>query len=166
MNITEQTITRFWSKVDKNGDCWVWTGSRFTDGYGQFTVAPRNVRAHRFSWVVSHGAIPDGLCVCHKCDNPACVRPDHLFLATSQENTQDKVNKSRQARGLRISGNQLNLVTGAGHHSAKLTPTQVREIRAAIEEGTTNTVLGRRYGVSGAAIRAIRNRKNWAHVSD
>lgn len=89
---------RFWNKVDRSGDCWTWQGSRDRKGYGRVSVNQRPVLAHRFSWTLSHGPIPDGLCVLHKCDNPPCVNPEHLFLGTIADNNRDMVAKGRHAR--------------------------------------------------------------------
>lgn len=86
---------RFWSKVDKTDGCWVWIASKLPTGYGQFWSGERNMRAHRFSYILHYGNIPNGMLVCHKCDNPSCVRPDHLFLGTSLDNAIDKVSKGR-----------------------------------------------------------------------
>lgn len=98
---------RFWSKVDKNGpiashapglgQCWIWTGST-SEGYGQINVGGGDGRhdwAHRVSWEIHHGPIPDGLWVLHRCDNPSCVRPDHLFLGTVADNNRDMIAKGR-----------------------------------------------------------------------
>ena len=89
---------RFWAKVDKespNG-CWEWTAGLNGAGYGQFTMWPASpVRAHRFSWELRHGPIPDGLCALHRCDNRPCVNPDHLFLGTRGDNIRDCFSKGR-----------------------------------------------------------------------
>ncbi len=83
--------TRFWLKVDKTPTCWLWTAAKDSDGYGKFD----RTRAHRASWTMANGPIPEGLYVCHRCDNPTCVRPDHLFLGTNTDNMRDKAEKQR-----------------------------------------------------------------------
>jgi hypothetical protein len=89
-------VGRFWSKVDKSGECWVWTAKALCEnGYGRFYVGKKPLRAHRYSWELANGPITDGLFVCHRCDNPPCVNPAHLFLGTHQDNMQDMVAKGR-----------------------------------------------------------------------
>lgn len=100
---TRPLMERFWEKVDMSGDCWVWTGSCSPWGYGQIGVPPNQIaRAHRVSWELHHGPIPHGLYVCHHCDNPRCVRPDHLFLGTPSDNTQDMLHKGRHWTPFRV----------------------------------------------------------------
>lgn len=95
----EDAQERFWRKVDKpNGEngCWLWTGSFTTPGYGQFRADGKNLSTHRYAYEISRGPIPKGLLVCHHCDNPKCVRPDHLFLGTHKDNHDDSVAKGRR----------------------------------------------------------------------
>jgi hypothetical protein len=87
---------RFWSKVQKGPDCWTWAGSRSAKGYGRLNVGGAVCQAHRVSWELHRGAIPSDLFVLHRCDNPPCVNPDHLFLGTALDNSRDMVSKGRQ----------------------------------------------------------------------
>jgi hypothetical protein len=89
---------RFWAKVDKSGECWVWTGSRNWAGYGYLGAVRghgRQLAAHRVSWELANGSIPEGLHVLHHCDNPPCVRPEHLFVGTRSDNLSDAGRKGR-----------------------------------------------------------------------
>ncbi|WP_412566328.1 HNH endonuclease signature motif containing protein [Streptomyces nojiriensis] len=96
----EPAEIRFWRKVQKTDECWIWTGGRGDHGYGGINGDDgRSVSTHRFSYQLHYGPIPDGMYVCHKCDNPACVRPDHLFAGTAQDNNQDMIRKGRRVSG-------------------------------------------------------------------
>ncbi|RSK29880.1 HNH endonuclease signature motif containing protein [Hymenobacter metallilatus] len=88
-------VQNFWDSVKKEDRCWVWQRGLNRTGYGQFCVFGSNIYAHRFSYSLHFGPIPDGMVICHKCDNPSCVRPEHLFLGTYSDNTQDAVQKGR-----------------------------------------------------------------------
>jgi len=165
--IDGETTARFWAKVDKDGptvshvdglgSCWIWTASVFRDGYGCMRVDGRMLRAHRISWAVHNGPIPEGMCVCHRCDTPACVNPTHLFLGTKADNMRDCVAKGRFV--------QRPAPPGEGHHSAKLTDANVLEIRKLhAAGGISQRKLGERFGVAQANISLIVLRKHWAHV--
>jgi hypothetical protein len=89
---------RFWEKVAKSDGCWLWIGGRTSRGYGMFTARHRRQRgAHRYAWEMVNGPIPDGMVICHRCDNPPCVRVDHLFLGTQKDNIHDMMAKHRGA---------------------------------------------------------------------
>lgn len=90
------TSERFWAKVDFGDECWNWTGGRFENDYGAFQLDGKAVRAHRVAWELINGPIPEGLIVCHHCDNPGCQRPNHLFLGTHADNAQDRERKGRR----------------------------------------------------------------------
>lgn len=154
------TEDRFWSHVNKGDDCWEWTAS-LTGGYGQFKARAGEspVRASRFSWTIHFGPIPDGLLVCHQCDNPPCVRPDHLFLGTHQDNHDDMTRKGRQAAV--ASPAQLHRLRG----QAKLTPALVTEIRRLYATGGVSmSQLAERYGVNKSNIVRAVNHKQWVDI--
>jgi HNH endonuclease len=154
---------RFWSKVDKTpghgpkGKCWLWTGSR-SSGYGQLLVSDQFVtHAHRISWVMAYGEIPDGLLVCHRCDVRACVRPSHLFLGTAGDNTRDAAVKGRLA-GRKSPAGELNA-------SSKLTDRDVLKMRRDFVAGKTDTErLSKKFGVTRERIQLILIGKAWRHV--
>lgn len=139
------TVERFWSKVDKSVDCWLWTCHRTLDGYGTINIDGKMILAHRYSYELHNGPIPEDMCVCHKCDNPACVNPAHLFLGTHADNMQDK--------------------TAKGRNDSKLTEAQVREIRRRYaQEGTTQEELAAEYGIDRANVGYIVRRDTWRHI--
>lgn len=149
----EQPIEdRFWGFVDKSGDCWLWTGARFDSGYGSFSIKRKGCRAHRVSWELSFGPIPDGKLVLHRCDNPPCVNPSHLFLGTGADNSADMVQKNRHLYGER-------------NHNAKLTEAFVLEIRRDYASGaTTFRDLAKHYGVHESIVADAVQGKTWKHV--
>lgn len=149
---------RFWRHVRKGDGCWEWTSS-LVGGYGQFkVVADRTpVRAHRFSWELHHGPIPEELKVLHHCDNPPCVRPDHLFIGTTADNTADMVAKGRQnffggkrGPGVPFSG---------GYGNRKLTDDDIAAIR--LRRGETARAIARDYGVAHTTIVRLLNGTSW-----
>lgn len=147
----EKLVERFWAKVDTGGDCWLWTGATYYNGYGVFNIESRNHTAHRAAWILFRGPVPDGILVLHHCDNPPCVRPDHLFLGTPKENTQDMVSKGRSTAGER-------------HRLAKLSVENVLEIRSLHRDGMVQRRIAERFEVSYATINLIVKRKNWQSV--
>jgi len=150
---------RFWEHVDKTGSCWLWTGSKDKDGYGGFTDENRrNIRAHRASWIIHFGPIPTGMNVCHKCDNPPCVRPDHLFLGTYQDNTIDMVNKGRHG------GGGKGVSRGSRNGCAKLNEQQVLKIRDLLDKGEKTDIIAAKFKVYWLTIFNIKHRKTWKHI--
>jgi len=152
---------RFWRFVDKTEDaCWLWTGAKTHFGHGIINGGGKNgrtLRVHRVSWELHFGAIPPDLCVCHHCDVPACVRPDHLFLGTRQHNNADCARKGRYDR--------VNRPKGMRHWGAMLSDDQVREIRQIYAGGlATYQNLALKYNVSYQQAWRIIQRKAWRHI--
>lgn len=151
-------------------DCWNWTGAMWGD-YGCFKVDGKNRKAHRLAQEWESGPIPDGLCVCHHCDNPRCCNPSHFFLGTRTDNNQDRARKGRSAKGealgraLREAGTYQKVPFGERAYQALLTDDQVREIRERHDgKYGTGARLAREYGVDPVTISAIRTGRNWKRV--
>lgn len=164
LNPRHDVPSRFWSKVLKSDGCWEWQAGRLSSGYGMFWRGDRSYGAHRVAFELAYGPISDGLFVCHHCDNPACVRPDHLFLGTQKDNRIDCVRKGRQAKGGTYwsAKSPEKLRRGEDHHWAKLTAEQVHEIRTHTE--VTGADMARRLGISRTTVYDIRNHKIWRHI--
>ena len=96
-NIIRIAEDRFWAKVDKSGDCWQWLACGTQDGYGQFWFSGRMMRATHFAVLTEGADVPSGMCILHTCDNPGCVKPDHLFIGTIADNNRDRDRKGRAA---------------------------------------------------------------------
>ena len=148
------TLT-FWFRVAMPTDgCWEWQGGRQHQGYGQFRIRERTQAAHRVAWEMSYGPIPKGMVVCHKCDNPPCCRPDHLFLGTTRDNQRDKWAKGR--------GSAYRGVTNA---SAKLTADEVRKLRSLAASGRYSlTALARMFGITRNAVTKAVRRISYADI--
>lgn len=146
-------INRFWSKVDKTGHCWEWTSSKHNKGYGQLSVNGSTKTAHRMSWMIHNNSdIPSDMCVCHSCDNPSCVNPDHLFLGSHADNVNDKVSKNRHA-------------VGEKHGMSKLTDEDIRCIRIARSvDRLSCEKIALRYNVAYSVIERICRKQIWTHV--
>lgn len=151
---------RFWKYVNKTDSCWLWTGATLDFGYGVINLGGKNgkaERAHRLSWIMHNGPINDGLLVCHKCDVPACVNPDHLFLGTNADNMADCRLKRRYDRVLRPKG--------AKHGMSRLLEREVLAIRAEYEQSNPSyRVLAEKYGVSLQQIFRIVKRQSWTCI--
>lgn len=149
-------MKRFWDKVDISGDCWEWKATTITGGYGHFGLNGELVLAHRFSYSLVYGEIPEGMCICHHCDNPGCVRPSHLFMGTRSDNARDMVAKGRDrqpdSRGER-------------QGASKLVENDVREIRRLYVTGrVTQALLSKMWRVSKQHVHDIVHRKKWKHI--
>ena len=156
---------RFRARVDSSAGpdaCWPWVGARGGEGYGHLEINRRSRRAHRVAWELAHGRVPDGLVVCHACDNPPCCNPTHLWLGTRADNNRDRAAKGRSASGDRHATHRVpDLWRGERQWAAKLNRDQVRAIRAAHAAGATQLGLSRQYGVSRRAVKSILTRQTW-----
>lgn len=142
-------------KIAKNG-CWLWTKTRNSNGYGQVKIDKKHWFVHRASYTIFKGDIPCGLCVCHSCDNPSCVNPDHLWLGTRKQNSEDMVRKGRVCRLFRGGGFKKGHLLSKAKRVRKLTDDQVRSIRASTEP---LKVLAERFNVSMACVSVVRRKK-------
>lgn len=158
--------TPFWDRVDRSGECWLWTAYRNEDGYGTVRFDGRMQGAHRVAWQLTHGPIPDGLDVLHSCDNPPCCKPDHLFLGTNHDNVIDRHTKGR-SKNLFSSDERhpARLRRGAKHWCAKLSDDAVRQIRQRRERGETTVSIGRALGVNTGTVSRIARREWRGEVS-
>lgn len=156
MQLTQHDIDRFWAKVNKTDGCWEWSACRNNHGYGQFGMGRRLFYAHRISYLIANGHITGDMEVLHDCDNPACVRPDHLHQGTHQQNMIEARDRNRI---------DMSKVRGENNHNALLTTEQVRNIRNEYDAGgISERKLAQKYGVSRGTIRSIIKRFNWKYV--
>lgn len=149
---------RFWKRVLRSDDpevCWEWSGSRTPQLYGKFySRGERYGYAHRFSYRLAFGPIPPGMHVCHRCDNPPCVNPNHLFLGTAVDNAADRDAKGRNGKVGKF---------GEASRTNVLTEGQVREI-ISLKGSLSYRKIATRYGVCYSAIKAIMDRRTWSHL--
>lgn len=172
---------RFWSKVNLQGptpphqpslgQCWIWMRAKNDHGYGMFSVGKKMERAHRSSWILNHGPIPEGFDVLHKCDNRPCVRPGHLFLGTDSENHKDMVSKGRHSHGIKHraamakTAHLKHPALGEKNGLSKLTSLEVDAIRSYYDAGGhTHRSLASIFGVSHATIGSIIRKEWWKNT--
>ena len=145
---------RFWAKVDMDGKCWLWKGALWGKGYGAVRRQGKVMGAHRWSWTITNGAIPDGMIVLHKCDTPNCVNPKHLRIGTYKDNLQDMIDRGRD-----------NWARGERQRSAKLTAIAVIRLRKLVANGMSQKDAARLYGIAKSTVSVIISGKTWAHVA-
>lgn len=150
--VNDVDLNRFWANVDKNGDgeCWNWIKVSQKHPYGRIRWQGRQLLAHRVSYQIAFGDFNQALEVLHKCDNPACVNPSHLFLGTQQDNMTDKATKCRQA-----------ILKGENNGQSRLTQTDVQEIRQRYQAGESQGAIAMDYGVHRSQIGRIVNFQRW-----
>lgn len=134
-------------------DCWIWEGLKNKGGYGRIVVNQKEIPAHRYSYILHKGSIPPKHFVCHHCDNPSCVNPEHLFMGTPSENSRD-----RHKKGMHRDD------TGSKHPMALLDEEKVQTIRLLLKDGKQGSILAKKFGVSSACIYSIKSRKTWKHI--
>jgi hypothetical protein len=138
---------RFWALVQKGDGCWLWTKSTIIKGYGRF-YSGKFMVAHRWAWQFTNGPIPDGMMVCHKCDNPPCVNPAHLFLGTNSDNQKDAYRKNRHRN------------KGEFGRNNKLNPLQVRIIRK-LGNALPMREIGAIFSVGASQVSRIQKNQSW-----
>jgi hypothetical protein len=153
--ITEKIYKKFQNNINKTNYCWLWLGgtkkSNNGKSYGSFYIKSTSFRAHRISFYIYNDLNPGNLEVCHNCDNPLCVNPEHLFLVTRQENATDAFEKGRMPKG-------------KDHTESKLTEEQIKEIRFMASLSMSHLMIANKFKVSRPCIHSIVNRRTWKHI--
>lgn len=167
MPVASPVEFRFWSYVHKTKTCWLWTGASLKKGYGRIKRGRKIVLAHRLSFELHKGEIPAKMLVCHRCDNPRCVNPDHLYLGTIADNSRDAA-----VKGLIVSGDDHwsrttpeRLSVGEERYNAILTESLVREIRRRYDSGERIYLIAKRYGLHENTVTRAARRESWKHVT-
>lgn len=142
----------FYSERITESGCQIWTGALRPNGYGYLRFQSENISAHRASYTLAKGKIPENMFVCHTCDNRSCINPDHLFLGSHKDNMSDMTKKERQAKGI-------------DHGGAKLTEEDVLIIKKRIKAGDTQPEIANDYNVLRAAISKIVTKRTWRHLN-
>jgi hypothetical protein len=151
--MNQKDIDRFLAKVNKTDDCWIWTGCLNSDGYGNFRYKGRTISAHRFSYIVSYGEIPEAMSVCHHCDVRNCINPSHLFLGTHLENMRDCSLKKRIRQQL-----------GEKNNNAVLTSSMVLKMRSLYANGVSFPEIQKIFNTKKTATRCAIKGITWKHV--
>lgn len=157
LTLKEKDLDRFWDKIDKTNDCWNWTAATTTQGYGRFKLNGKLVSAHVLSYMIHNDDYDSTKDVCHKCDNPSCVNPDHLFLGSRSDNMLDCLRKGRL-------NSKPPCVKGERNGQSKLTVDDVIAIKALLKTSVTQKSIAQMFNVSPRAISDINNNKTWAHI--
>lgn len=165
--MTKTLEQRFWEKVTKTESCWLWNAATFKTGYGAIGVGSKVEYAHRLSWNIHFGEIPNGHEVCHKCDVRNCVNPSHLFTGTRLDNVRDAVSKGRNAKGS-TSGMRLHPERhhrGEWHPQHKLRECDVVSIRNMYKTtAMSQKQIGQLFAITQTAVGLIVRKKRWAHI--
>lgn len=148
----EDMLKKLMGKIKKSEGCWEWQGSVSSGGYGHFPYKNKCYPAHRISWKLFKGEIPENMNVCHKCDNPSCVNPEHLFLGTQRENMKDMFSKNRKDHA------QEN------HPRVKLSKENVLEIRDLIKQGFSQEIICHKFGITNGHVGSIKHRRTWKNL--
>ena len=162
-----KNIELFRARIIKTKTCWFWSGLTRNRGYGATPYNGWTQAAHRVSWQIHRGPIPKGICVLHKCDNPPCVRPSHLWLGSVKDNNVDAKLKGRTARGDK-NGTHLHperLQYGESHHGSVLTEQKVKEIRQKAKLGVIYDKLSEEYNIARSTISQVVRRQTWKNVT-
>jgi hypothetical protein len=153
---------RFWSKVKKTASCWIWEGALEPAGYGAFMIKQKGkwipIRASRLSYLLKYGELPEGWCVCHHCDTPACVNPEHLFLGTHADNMRDSAKKGR------LSSKGVSRNCGEKNPLSKLTEADVHIIKGRLMAGEKQNNIAKDFSIDPTVVSDIKLGKSWKGV--